>query len=269
MLKKASIAIGLVALLLFSLVVFFSSSALQECQSRQSETYAEQAKANPPILSFASANQIVITARCVGHVVNDYRDAVTAFATCFIALFTLTLWLSTRAIMSATKATKETVNLTRETVILTREEFISTHRPRLRVRQFILDTPTPENPLIVHFAIINTGETRANWRDMAAEVALWNGRFWEAPGINQIVQPVTNPPLRSGQRVRITIQSRFNVTAAQIGAIERGELIICAVGELAYADDLGVTRRTGFRRNYDIGSDMFTATSNQDQEYED
>jgi hypothetical protein len=46
-------------------------------------------------------------------------------------------------------------------------------------------------------------------------------------------------------------------------------LIVCAVGEFTYADDLGTERRTGFRRNYDPRADMFSASPNQDQEYQD
>jgi len=52
-------------------------------------------------------------------------------------------------------------------------------------------------------------------------------------------------------------------------AVEQQKLIICAVGELIYGDLLGTQRRTGFRRNYDFSSDMFIASQNQDQEYQD
>jgi hypothetical protein len=251
---KASLAIGLIALLQFSLavIVFFSWPDLQKC--------------------FASGDKIDITTRCVGHVAYHYRDAVNVVATVLVALFTFTLWRSTKAMMTATKETadltRETVNLTREDVNRAREEFISTHRPRLRVRQFMLDTPTPDDPLMVSFALINIGETSANWRNVVGEVVLLlqNGRFL---GLNEIAQPIDEPPIRSGERRHRTILSRFNVTAEQIDAIAKGELIICAVGELEYTDELGVPRRTGFRRNYDFGSDKFIATTDQDDEYWD
>jgi hypothetical protein len=250
-LAKASTAIGLIALLLFSLavIVFFSWPELQKC--------------------FASGDKIVITARCVGHVAYHYREAVNAVATVFVALFTFTLWRSTEAMMSATR---QTAILTRDTVNLAREEFISTHRPRLRVRQFNLDTLTPNNPLVVRFALRNIGETKAHWRTLAVDVVLWNERegFWETP-IDEIVKPLDNcRPIKSGQRLQTNdFASRFNVTAEQIDAIKSGELIVCVVGELGYADDLGVMRRTGFRRNYNPLSNLFEPTPNPDQEYED
>jgi hypothetical protein len=196
-------------------------------------------------------------------------DPVALF-TGVLAVSTIGLWIVTWRMMSATR---DSVNLAREEYISTREstrqEFTSTHRPRLRVRQFTLDTlpPTPDKPLIVSFATINIGETSANLKNVAGEVTLKRGCFFEHP-INRVARPI-NSPIRSGARHQTTIQSRFNVTAAEIGAIKNGELIICALGELEYADDLGVKRRTGFQRNYDVGSDMFTATPNQEYEYED
>jgi hypothetical protein len=43
---------------------------------------------------------------------------------------------------------------------LARREFISTHRPKLIVRQFQLDAPRPNQPITVHFSIINVGDKR-------------------------------------------------------------------------------------------------------------
>ena len=65
------------------------------------------------------------------------------------------------------------------------------------------------------------------------------------------------------------VQSRFDITPEQLEAVKQENLIICAVGELIYVDLLGTQRRTGFRRNYDFSTDMFIASQNQDQEYQD
>jgi len=67
---------------------------------------------------------------------------------------------------------------------LARAEFISTHRPKLIVRQFVFMQPLPDQVLKVEFSIINIGDTEATWRYWHAEVALWNGRYWEAPGLD-------------------------------------------------------------------------------------
>ena len=183
----------------------------------------------------------------------------TVVATIAIAAFTGTLWWSTHKLWKAGERQFK----------LTRDEFISTHRPKLIVRQFVLDRPMPNQVVKINFSIINVGDTEATWRYIAAEVALWNGRYWEAPGIDHVVKPISKPPIKNGQRISATIQSRFSITAAQIRAVEQNELIICAVGELTYADVLGTQRRTGFRRNYDCSTDMFTASPYSDHEYQD
>jgi hypothetical protein len=155
------------------------------------------------------------------------------------------------------------------TIDLSKNEFISTHRPKLIVRQFVLTKPEPDQIVKIDFSIINVGSTEATWRYLAAEVALWNGQYWEAPGIDHIIKPISLPPIKNGQRVSATIQSRFNITADQIRAVEKGNLIVCAVGELTYADALATNRRTSFRRNYDCSTDMFITSPNPDQEYQD
>jgi hypothetical protein len=157
----------------------------------------------------------------------------------------------------------------KRSVDLARSEFASVHRPKLIVRQFVLARPTPDQVLDVEFSIINIGDTEATWRYWHSEVALWNGKYWEEPGLDHIVKPISMPPIKNGQRVGVTVQSRFRITPAQIAAVEENKLIICAVGELTYADALGTQRRTSFRRNYNCSTDMFDASPHNDHEYQD
>jgi len=86
---------------------------------------------------------------------------------------------------------------------LSREEFISTHRPRLIVRQFQLVPPIPNQVVKIKFSIINIGGTEAIWKFIAAEAALWNGRYWEAPGIDFVQKPISEKPIKNGQQVSI------------------------------------------------------------------
>jgi len=195
----------------------------------------------------------------IGCFLEAHNGAITAVATLAIATFTLTLWIATRDLWNAGK----------DQLKLVRDEFISTHRPKLIVRQFELDQLVPDQPIKIQFSIVNIGDTEAIWKYFASEVALWNRRNWEPPGVDRIVKPISQPPIKNGQRVSVTSQSRFNITAAQIQAVEHGGLIICAVGELTYVDALGTQRRTGFRRNYDCNTAMFNASPNNDQEYQD
>ena len=150
-----------------------------------------------------------------------------------------------------------------------KEEFISTHRPRLIVRQFEVDPILRDHVITIHFSIINTGDTNATWRFIAAEVALWTGDRWEAPGIDPVQRSIPPTIITNGERIGGTIQSRFELSGDQFTRIAAHELIVCAVGEFTYTDDLGTKRRTGFRRNYDPSTNMFTASKNEDQEYQD
>jgi len=45
--------------------------------------------------------------------------------------------------------------------------------------------------------------------------------------------------------------------------------MVCVVGELTYADVLKTNRRTSFRRNYDVATDMFIASPHNEHEYQD
>src|SRR5215831_7403906 len=147
----------------------------------------------------------------------------------WVAVFTAILAFSTIGLWFVTWIA---ANAALRQVTLSREEFISAHRPRLIVRQFQLIPPIPNQVVKIKLSIINIGDTEAIWKFIAAEAALWNGRYWEAPGIDFVQKPISEKPIKNGQRVSITIQSRFNVTPEQIEAVKQQKLTICAVGEL-------------------------------------
>lgn len=183
----------------------------------------------------------------------------TAAATIVIAIFTIVLACVTR----------KQGRLTQQSIDLARDEFMASHRPKLIVRHFQLDDPVRDQVITIRFAIVNIGDTEAIPRYWATEVALWNGANWEPPGIDEVIKPISLPPIANGQRAQVAIHSRFNITSDQIEAVEQNKLIICAVGELTYADGLKTNRRTSFRRNYNLSTKMFDASPNQDQEYQD
>ena len=257
MLKAFRYLAALIAALVFVLGlgwILSTSTSFQDCIKNQTEAKSEHAK-----LSLAITDNATIRMRCAGHVAYEYRDFITAAATVLIALFTFTLWWSTRGMLQATN----------ETIRLARDEFISTHRPKMIVRQFQLDPFKRDTVLSSSCSVINIGSTEGILRYVAAELALWNGRVWEPPGLATVVNPYGPRTIRNGERIPVTIQSRFNITDAQIRAVRQGDLIICAVGEFTYTDQLGTKRRTGFCRNYDVSTHMFVASKNEEYEYQD
>src|SRR5215472_7025642 len=113
----------------------------------------------------------------------EHHDkSIVASFTILLALSTIGLWWSTRKLWKAT-----------------RDEFLSTHRPKLIVRQFILQPPVVNDLLKVDFSILNIGNTEAKVRGIAAEVALWNGKFWQPPGIDRNVRPFGPKVVRNGE----------------------------------------------------------------------
>jgi hypothetical protein len=92
---------------------------------------------------------------------------------------------------------------TNNSINLARDEFISTNRPKLIVRQFQIDPVTPGNPITIHFAMVNIGNTEARPQLLGCQIALWNvqGNYFEAPGINPVQSEINVPPIAGGQRV--------------------------------------------------------------------
>jgi len=80
-----------------------SSSFLQTCVASQAAASHEQSKESPPKFILALADDALIYCRCFGHTIFEYRDAVTAVATVFIALFTYTLFAATKGLVGAAR----------------------------------------------------------------------------------------------------------------------------------------------------------------------
>ena len=220
---------------------------LIETTNEEKATYTN----NQPDCPIFSVGSQILLARFDTFMERHDKGIVGSF-TILLALSTIGLWWSTRELWKTT-----------------RDEFLSTHRPKLIVRQFIVQPPVVNDVLKVGFSMFNVGNTEATVRGIAAEVALWNGSFWEAPGIDPNIRPYGPKVVRNGERISVTIMSRFNLTATQLTAIQKGTFIICGVGEFTYTDALGTERRTGFRRNYEVTTGMFTTSPNVDQEYQD
>jgi hypothetical protein len=92
---------AVVIAILFGCWILGTSSSFQSCIIKQAATNTEQSKENPPPFTLAVSNIAAIYVRCTSHLIYEYRDAATAIATGFIALFTFTLWRSTYKLWAA------------------------------------------------------------------------------------------------------------------------------------------------------------------------
>lgn len=156
--------------------VLWSTVPFQDCLDRQEKKYeaTHEAKENPPkgfVALFINARDDTV---CGFSVLYEYRDAVTALATVFIASFTLTLWLSTKrlskeaetasgisnkAANAATKAAaaaERTVNTMEDTAERQLRAYIS-----VSLDTVIFQNAAKRQPFVVFCDLKNSGQTPA------------------------------------------------------------------------------------------------------------
>jgi hypothetical protein len=173
---------------------------------------------------------------CALKAVYEYRDAVSAVATVFIALFTFTLWRSTKRLWESTD----------KTVGLAQQEFNAAHRPWLAIANFkitklsISGGAKPPNShalwLDGTYTIANSGSSPAlytvNWQ--TAE----NRAITEADADNLMSGLCINTARKQGKAVppnngiEEEFTSRIEIVAPPIGT--KNTLTLCLVVGIAY-----------------------------------
>ncbi|MGA7386293.1 MAG: hypothetical protein WBW81_16840 [Methylocella sp.] len=147
------------------LYVAVGSTSFQICVANKENKQPEQASEKH---SSEVLHSLIVSARvktyCACVFLYDRRDAITAIATAFIALFTLTLWL----------ATTEQGRLTTKAIELTRKEFIATHRPRMIVRFIQGPFDDAESHQFIWVTIVNIGVNPATVEAFGCDLARRN-----------------------------------------------------------------------------------------------
>jgi hypothetical protein len=231
-----------ILLLLFAVWSLSTTSSFNACTAKQTAAQSEQANENAPRSALSVIDIAAIRVRCAVHVIFEYRDALTAIATVFIALFTLTLWWSTREMMSATKAS----------VDLARREFIASHRPLVVVRFIQGPFYDDDGREYAYLTVANVGETAATITSIGHDLARRkeNGE-WVPPGLAADLRTIDPVALESGDRHVITVSAQLPISETMIFGETTGIYELCIVGRLRYQDANGRARETGFLRAYD------------------
>lgn len=195
----------------------------------------------------------------------EYDGAVTALATIAIGIFTFCLVI----------VTNRQARLTREAIALTRQELISTHRPRIILRDVHLIAET------IHYMLVNVGDTAATVVEsrITAEFVEHGNRMlpFRSSGHDDLGRVVFAGGEAKDLTCELPAEISFHIKfpmAQRIGHGERGPSLgeRYFVGALIYADDLGVKRRSTFRRRWDDASLTFVRLSpdqERDHEYAD
>ena len=184
----------------------------------------------------------------------------TAAATVVIAAFTVIL-----AISGGVQA-----YLTRRAINLASAEFIATHRPKIRARQFTIGQLIPDQRAVIHFEVVNIGDTRATITEHNQSVGIVFGH--DLPE-GLLVLPsdtakTVNQILVAGQHAEFFFEGAA-FSEDDIGWFRAGRSGLYVHGEITYRDDNKITRKTGYLRVHDAESKRFRATGDTNYDYED
>lgn len=186
---------------------------------------------------------------------------LTAIATIAIATFNFFLWrLGSGQLKELTKQ-----------VTLAREEFISTHRPRVRVRAFeVANKDLPHgNPIRITFLAQNIGETSAHLTELKA--CLHIARTNDTPLPTNLGFPYRDAlkvTLRGGQSEALYIENGTAPSEENAAAIYADNMPLFCIGVIAYNDDSGTKRETGFCRRFHFRPYSSEAIRDSEYEYE-
>jgi hypothetical protein len=253
---RYSAILGTVLLLLCFGWILGTASSFNTCKAKQTTAQSEKATDNSPLLALAVVDNTAVSARCALHMIYEYRDATTAIATIFIALFTFTLWWSTMKMMRATK----------DAVDLARQEFTATHRPKIIVHGMEVKLPGDERRH-VHFRYVNAGDTDAFITSIVSRI-LWTAKSMVPADIefsrhDVIKEPILVPSGKNG--FAITPDGVDFVTLVRSG--RGGHDTAFCVGVVVYRDTNDIERRTGFCRRYDSERERWLKVEDEDYEY--
>jgi hypothetical protein len=248
--------IGVVFLLLALgsvVAAIYDSSTFQACISNNSSAGG----ANQQKKCSAAFVRVI---RCSGGFIDQYKEAITAFSTLLIALFTLTLWISTSG-----------------TLKLARDEFNSTYRPEIRIKHLWLANDIWQGePIVINLWCVNNGTSDAILHDIGVRyhVVRTNRALPIEPQIPSIPRfEGSEEHLPTGRNLRIpNINIGRVLTTEENSDIQQGRSKLYCVGDAAKR-----MRITGFCRVLKFPPDAFThvgncrfmAVKDPDYEYED
>jgi len=173
------------------------------------------------------------------------------FATTFLALYTAKLF-------------KATADLAGDS----RRQFIAMNRPKLILRD-AMTAQEADGPICVKYLLANIGGSTATVIDSAFQIGV-NDAGWDAHVLPEVSTHADKPTfkLESGEQV-IREFSGFHwnnrVATHSSDKLDEG---LFFYGQVLYRDELGIARRLGFKRKYDVNQHRFPASNGTQPHYE-
>jgi hypothetical protein len=275
LMERLTSPMTLVWLIYFSVMELISLGPLQ---ASSCILISEEAKAENYSGDYACATMHEAIFRLIRYVWRHAsHDNVIAFGTILIAIFTYVLYRSTDKLWEAGDQQFKII----------REEFTATHRPRLHVRNVVVNRPVTIHdqrfPLFQaghivrgQFFVVNTGGSDARVQDGHCLV-FWTirdlpmRRPYEGADDNlQIMKRI----LRPGESTSVLFNSDEPLPESlrNIGGNEIGRANVYVMGWITYLDESDIVRRTSFCRRYQqnpSGDGRFVIEENTDYEHEE
>jgi hypothetical protein len=210
---------------------------------------------------------------------NDSSGIISAVATVLVAVFTYTLWQSSRfqshlVIGGRRTAHRQFLISARQTDIqekqkeISRLQFLTTHRPKIKIRQLNKGNASVVDGLPFTYMAVNIGDANATLVETNQTIVFSSGAHGTLVNESKTKEPL-NGMLAPGEFVVVKFREPEIINAPYAAKINSGETPICVFGYIAYADDLGKIRRTGFYRQYQGGLQRFVAIDDPEYEYAD
>lgn len=153
---------------------------------------------------------------------------------------------------------------------LAQDEFRATHRPLLIVRNINPRVLNADQQIVIRFTIINKGQAGAGKVEWRMGVAILDAgkNIFGTEGIETIHQTL-GASLANGQSHLDDFVSPAYLAGPNLETVKTGASQLWFCGVIAYFDDVGIVRRTGFARRYDPATHRFHFSDDSDNEFTD
>ena len=208
-LRLAALALTLVLVWQITFLGGLSAAKYQECNDYN---YSSEESCSAYDVTLLGVGQI-------GKFLDDHEGAFLVIFTCALVISTIALW----------SATRDAVNLSRQ-------EFIASHRPRIILREALIDNSDPPQ----------LGITLANVGGSRATVIGSEARIVSGP-LNSLL---FHPDIRFGNNLfdGIALDPGTQELRHQPASVDGADVFL--LGQIIYRDQSGIDRRTAFCRRY-------------------
>lgn len=169
-------------------------------------------------------------------------DSLLVLFTAILAIFTGLLWCSTKKLWGTTK----------DSVDLAREEFIASHRPKIIVRNFgIMDGEIPNGkPINIFFVAANIGESTGKIVEVRSATVVLGAKEELPLDFSFPFSEKFDFNLVSGTHEVFPANGCTPLENTESMKVYAGDYAFYCIGTLAYIDEIGIRRETGFCRRY-------------------